>query len=317
MKSKPKLISVVVPMCNEAENIGDLYLRLGAVFADLPEYEYEIIFVDDGSSDASVDTVQAIQKDDKRIRLVRLARNFGKEIATTAGLHHAKGNAVIMIDADLQHPPEVIPEFLQKWREGYDVVIGRRSKATQHATWLKRASSRWFYSLINKISKVPIVPNSTDFRLLDRAVVNEFNRFTERNRMTRGLIDWLGFSRVYVDFTPALRLHGQASYGYKALFRLAFTAVIALSFFPLRLAGYLGVIIVFISTPLGLSIFIERYVLGDPLGWHITGTGVLAVMLLFLIGIVLICIGLLGLYIATIYDEVMNRPLYVEKRSRS
>lgn len=311
---KTTLISVIIPHMNEADNLRDLYWQMVKVFGRLPEYRYEFIFVDDGSTDKSVKIIRGIEKHDKQVRLIRLARNFGKEIATTAGLHKARGEAAIMIDADLQHPPQVIPDMLKKWREGYDVVIGKRVTAKQHASLTKRTSSRWFYRFINRISEVEIVPNATDFRLLDKVVIEEFHRFTERNRMTRGLIDWLGFSRAYVDFVPAKRLHGQATYTYKALLKLGLSSVVSLSFFPLRLAGYLGLIIILTSGPLGLFLFIERFGLDDPLGLHVSGTAFLAVMLLFMIGIVLVCLGLIALYIADIYGEVVNRPLYVEKR---
>jgi glycosyltransferase involved in cell wall biosynthesis len=249
---------------------------------------------------------------DRRIRLIRLARNFGKEIATTAGLHKARGQAAIMIDGDLQHPPELIPEMIKKWRDGYDIVIGRRRQNKQYANFIKRTGSRWFYRLINRLSTVEIVPNATDFRLLDKVVIREFNRFTERNRMTRGLIDWLGFSRTYVDFVPAKRLHGQAAYHYSDLIKLALSTIISLSFFPLRLAGYLGGLIVLTSGPLAIFIFIDRWFLHNSLKF--SGVSILAVMLLFMVGIVLICLGLIALYIADIYGEVVNRPLYVEKR---
>lgn len=314
MTPSKTLISVIIPVKNEAENLGELHKHLAKVFSKLAGYRYELIFVDDGSTDTSVKVIQALEQHDTQVRLIRLARNFGKEIATTAGLHKAKGQAAILIDADLQHPPEVIPEFLKKWREGYDVVIGRRVAAKKHASLAKRTTSRWFYRVINRISSIEFVPNSTDFRLLDKVVIKEFNRFTERNRMTRGLVDWLGFSRTYVDFVPAKRLHGNATYTYSALVKLAFSTVISLSFFPLRVAGYLGVLIVLTSGPLGLFLFVERFILNDPLSLNVSGTAFLAVLLLFMIGIVLVCLGLIALYIADIYGEVVNRPLYVEKR---
>jgi glycosyltransferase involved in cell wall biosynthesis len=298
-------------MHNEAANLPTLYGQLVKVFNRIPEYRYEFIFVDDGSTDKTVKVVNKLETSDKKVRLIRLARNFGKEIATTAGLHKSRGQAAIMIDADLQHPPTLIPEMIAKWRDGYDVVIGRRVTSKKSASWTKRSTSRWFYRVINRISTIEIVPNATDFRLLDKVVIQEFNRFTERNRMTRGLIDWLGFSRAYVDFVPSKRLYGKASYNYGALIKLALGSVVSLSFFPLRLAGYLGGIIIIVSAPLGVLIFIDRYILSNSL--HFSGIAIVAVMLLFLVGVVLVCLGLMALYIADIYGEVVNRPLYVEK----
>jgi glycosyltransferase involved in cell wall biosynthesis len=309
---KQTLISVIIPMMNEEENVREIYLKLREVFSTLSGYTYEFIYVDDGSLDASVANVQAIEAEDKAVRLLRLARNFGKEIATTAGLHHSQGQAAIMIDADMQHPPELIPVFLKKWRDGFDVVIGRQKPSSVETTFIKRITSRWFYHFMNTISSVEITPHATDFRLLDRSVIDEFNRFTERNRMTRGLIDWLGFSRSYVEFVPNKRSHGVASYTYKALIKLAADSIISLSFFPLRIAGYLGVFIVVISGPLAVFIFFNRYFMHNSFSF--SGSAILAVMLLFLVGIVLICLGLIALYIANIYGEVVNRPLYVEKR---
>jgi dolichol-phosphate mannosyltransferase len=314
LKAKKTLISIIIPLLNEEDNICALYDSLVAVFKKLKDYDYELIYVDDGSTDSSIAKIQSLEKKDSKVRLIRLARNFGKEIATTAGLHHSRGEAAIMIDSDLQHPPEVIPAFLEKWRQGYEVVTGKRKAAKEHASYLKRITSVWFYKFINKISNVPITPNATDFRLLDRSVINEFNKFTERNRLTRGLIDWLGFCQAYVEFMPAKRLYGQASYTYAALVKLAVNTIISLSFFPLRIAGYLGAIIVLVSGPLGILVLIERYFLDDRFGLHFSGTAILAVILLFLVGIVLVCLGFIALYIADIHGEVSNRPLYVEKR---
>lgn len=309
------LLSIIVPLKNEEHNIPLLFEALETSTKPLTNYTFEYIFVDDGSTDASADTIRALAKQHAHIQLVQLARNFGKEIATTAGLHKANGQAAIMIDADLQHPPSLIPKFLERWEAGDDVVIGVREPDAKHAGFVKRLTARWFYRLINRISSVKLTPHATDFRLLDRAVIDEFNRFTEHNRITRGLIDWLGYTRSYIEFTPARRLHGDRSYGYRQLIRLAANSVVSLSFFPLRIAGYLGAFIVLVSTPLILFIMGNHLFFGNSL--RFTGSATLAAMILFLIGIVLICQGLMALYIATIYGEVQNRPLYIEKRPRS
>lgn len=313
MSDSNTLISIIIPMKDEAENVQTLYERLKKVFKKLTGYTYEFIYIDDGSNDNSVHSIKRLTETDSGVKLIELSRNFGKEIATTAGLNHAKGAAAIMIDADLQHPPEKIPELIAKWQEGFDVVIGRRTNG-EYTSLSKRATSHIFYKFMRIILNVDIIPNATDFRLLDRKVVDEFNRFTERNRVTRGLIDWLGFTHATVDFKADKRLHGQASYSFFRLMGLALNSTISMSFAPLYLAGYLGLTIVLISAPLGLFIVIERFVLNDPLSLHISGTAFLAVMLLFLIGVVLICMGLMAMYIANIYGEVVNRPLYVVKR---
>lgn len=310
------LISIVIPMKDENGNIEKLYERLRVAFDALAGYAYEFIYVDDGSTDDSVNTVKKIRDKDPAVRLIQLSRNFGKEIATTAGLHHSSGDAAIMIDADLQHPPELIPAFIEKWRDGFDIVVGKRRDGAHHTTKIKNILSHAFYTIIRLVSRVEIIPNSTDFRLIDRVVIDEFNRFTERNRLTRGLIDWLGFSRTVVEFTPDKRYDGKASYSFLRLVSLALNSTVSMSFFPLYITGCLGAVIVLVSGPLGLFIFINRYIYHDPLHLDISGPAQLAVILLFLTGVILISLGLIALYIANIYGEVINRPLYVMKRQK-
>jgi dolichol-phosphate mannosyltransferase len=311
---KIHLISIVIPLKNEASNITALHEALSKVDASLDGYNFEYVYVDDGSTDNSLEILHKLQSANEQVRVIQLARNFGKEIATTAGLHAAKGEAAIMIDADLQHPPELIPQFIARWEAGDDVVIGKQKPDASYASFTKRLTARWFYALINHISHTQITPHATDYRLLDRAVINEFNKLTEHNRLTRGLIDWLGFTRSYIEFTPAKRLHGDRSYSYRQLVRLATNSIVSLSFFPLKIAGYLGGIIVLISTPLIIFIMGNRLLFGNSM--EFTGSATLAAMLLFLVGIVLICQGLMALYVANIYGEVQNRPLYIEKRPR-
>lgn len=312
--STPKaLISIVVPCHNEAGNIEPLFHALtNACVAR--DGHFEFIFVDDGSTDATVEILKRLADRANHVRIIELVRNFGKEIAITAGLNAAKGDAAICIDADLQHPPQLIPELIAKWREGAEVVVGVRRSGEKHAPIVKRLGSGLFYRLLNAISDVEVVAHATDYRLIDRVVIDEFNRFTERNRLTRGLIDWLGFRRAYVQFTPAQRHAGEAAYGYVKLVQLALNSFISMSLFPLKLAGYLGLVIMLISGPLGLFIFVEKYVMGDPAGLEFSGPAILAVIILFLVGIILVSLGLMALYIATIHAEVMNRPLYVARR---
>jgi glycosyltransferase involved in cell wall biosynthesis len=313
--TNPTLISIIIPCHNEAANLEALHAALTVTTRSCPE-EFEFIYVDDGSTDDTVLIAKTLRRGHVNVRLVQLTRNFGKEIATTAGLQAATGEAAITIDADLQHPPALIPALIAAWREGSEVVVGVRRTGGRHAPVLKRAGSSAFYRIINTMSQVQIRAGATDYRLLDRAVIHEFNRFTERGRITRGLIDWLGFRRAFVEFTPAKRHAGTAAYSYRKLFGLATTSIVSMSFFPLRLAGYLGVIITLTSGPLGLFILVEKYFMHDPLGLNITGTATLAVVLLFLCGIILMCLGLIALYIATIHTEVMNRPLYVVRTER-
>jgi len=309
------LISIITPVYNEEKNIPLFYKSIHKVVKDLP-YSFEIIYVDDGSKDNSSKEVKKIKSNDITVKLLQLSRNFGKEIATSAGIEAANGEAGIIIDSDLQHPVELIPEFIQKWEEGFDVVIGVR-KVHAHANKIKSWGSKMFYKILNYISETKVVPYTTDYRIIDRQVIDQFKRFTERSRVTRGLIDWLGFSRDYLYFDANERIHGEASYTVKKLIILALHSFTSQSLFPLRLAGYLGSLIIVVSGIGGFIVFVNRYIFNDAFGWRITGTAMLAILLVFLIGIVLSCLGLIALYIANIHGEVTNRPLYVLKRDRT
>ncbi len=313
-----QLISIVVPMWNESEGIPKFCERLLGVTKKLvrkKDYNFEYIFVDDGSTDSTVEIIGNLaRRRSSPVTLIELSRNFGKEIAVTAGLHASRGDAVIIMDADLQHPVELIPAFLESWRNGAEVVVGVRKRYQKESVW-KRVTSWIFYKMMNRISNMNTVPGSSDFRLLDRQVVDVFNRLTERNRMTRGLIDWLGFRRAYIEFTAPPREYGQAGYSFNKLFGLAVNSFVSLSVFPLRLAGYVGIGIMALSGILGVFILIEDVILGDPLGLNFSGPAMLAVLNMFWIGIVLSALGLVALYIANIHAEVINRPLYVVRAS--
>jgi len=307
-----KIISLIVPVHNEAPNIRPLYIELARAVDRLP-YIFEFIFVDDGSTDGSLLLIERLAREDRRIRLVEFARNFGKEAAVSAGLHAARGDAAIMLDADLQHPPKLIGKFLDEWRAGADVVVGIR-RYSKNEGWFKRWSSARFYQIMQRIAHTNITPHASDFRLLDRQVIDVFSGLTERNRMTRGLIDWLGFRRAYVDFEAGARHAGERSYNLRQLFKLAINSFTAYSLMPLKLAGYLGIFILATATPTGILLYVERYMLHDPLHWEVRGTAMLAILLVILVGVMLACLGLISLYIANIHAEVANRPLYVVRR---
>lgn len=309
-----KIISIIVPVHNEEGSIKLLYNELKQVFAPL-SYGYEIIFINDGSDDSSQQIIDILVKTDAWVKGIEFSRNFGKEAATSAGMHHATGVAVIAIDADLQHPTHVIPEFIDLWEKGADVVVGIRTKS-EGRTWLKNLSSTWYYKIMNRISETPIHPGATDFRLVDRKVVDEFNKLTEHDRMTRGLIDWLGFRRAFVEFVAKERTSGRPSYSYMKLIKLAVSSATAHSLMPLKFAGYLGIVITVISFISGLAIFTQRYIFNDALGWSVSGTAQLGILMIFFIGIILICIGLVALYIGNIHKEVHGRPLYVIRKKK-
>lgn len=305
-----ELISIIVPMYNEAENVQPFYKAITRAIKDIP-YQFELLFVNDGSKDNTYERLTNLAKKYSSVRPIELARNFGKEIALTAGLREARGRAAIMIDADLQHPPKLIKEFIKKWEVGADMVIGVRKE--YKTSWLKKRASNIFYAIMNKFSDTQIVPHATDFRLVDRSVVDAFNSFTEHNRITRGLFDWLGFQRDYIYFEANERQHGQASYSYKKLFRLGVNSFVGHSLLPLRIAGKIGMAIVAVSIPLAAFIFIDRYILDNPFGFNFSGSAILAVINLFLSGVLLTCLGFISLYLAHVHQEVINRPLYVTR----
>jgi dolichol-phosphate mannosyltransferase len=310
MDKQGQLISIVVPMYNEAENIRPMYEAIQKAIAKL-SYKFELLFVNDGSKDNTSADLQQLASEDSSVRPIDLARNFGKEIALSAGLHNAEGAAAIMLDADLQHPPDMIPQFIDKWEEGADLVIGVRK--TYEAPWFKRQCSNAFYSLINKISDTDMLPHATDFRLVDRQVIDAFNLFTERNRITRGLFDWLGYQRTLIFFDAAERQNGVATYSFRKLLQLGTNSIVGHSLFPLRLAGYIGGFMVAVAIPLAAFILLDRYVLGNFFGFDFSGSAILAVINLFMSGVILSCLGLMSLYIANVHAEVVNRPLYVKR----
>lgn len=312
MTNKAKL-SVVVPLYNEADSVVEFYDTVCKVTATLP-YDFKILFVDDGSRDDTAKHVATLHKANVDFQLIRLSRNFGKESAVSAGLAYVDGAAAIIIDADMQHPIEKIPEFIAVWERGADVVVGVRNGAGD-GRWFKRLTSTLFYKLIKSVSTTEIIPHETDYRLLTREVVDQYNALTEHNRITRGLIDWLGFDREIVYFDANARKHGAPKYSYRKLTRLAINTFVSHSFFPLRFAGYIGVFIVLISGLIGGFVIVEDMIMHDPLGLNITGTGILALIILFLVGVILSCLGLFGLYIASIQDEVANRPLYIIRKN--
>jgi len=306
-----QLITIIVPVYNEASSLPHFYADLSRQIRKV-RHRFELIFVDDGSADNSISILRQVALKDKRVRLIEFARNFGKEIAVSAGLHAAKGDAAIILDADLQHPPKLMPKFIKAWEKGAEVVVGIRRQSSSDGA-VKRYGSWLFYRILGRISSTAVTPNATDFRLLDRCAIDAFNQFTEHGRMTRGLIDWLGFKRAYIRFIAPQRMHGQAAYSVRKLFTLAINSFTSHSLLPLKLAGYLGTFIIVSAGLLGLFFYVERYIMGDPYSLHISGTAMLATLILFLVGIMLACLGLVALYIARIHEEVINRPLYITR----
>lgn len=305
-----KLISIIVPIYNEEENIPILCKTLNEFILKEKEYEFEVIMINDGSKDKSIEVIKKEIKNKKGFNVIDFSRNFGKEIAMTAGINKCKGDACIVFDADLQYPIEKIPEYLQKWQAGAEVVMGIREQNSNEGI-VKKVGSFFFYKIMDFLSRGAVVPRATDFTLIDRKVINAFNMIEEKERNTRALIMWLGFRREYILFKANARIYGKASYDVRKLVKLALDSFISLSMFPLKLAGYLGTLISFMSSVFGVVFLLGKYAFKYQWFYDISGSAQLAVLIIFLVGIVLICLGLIALYIGKITSEQSKRPLYV------
>ena len=305
---KKKLISIIIPIYNESKNLRNFYDRLRSVKEKLLKYNWEFIFVNDGSSDNSLLVLYELAKLDKNNKVLDLSRNFGKEIALSAGVHEI-GNvdAVICIDSDLQHPPQLIPKLIKAWEEGIEIVATIRS-SIEKQPFLKRLGSKLFYWLMSKISGVKMKPHTTDFRLYDKKVIQAFRNVTERDRMFRGIMDWMGFKKTYISFKADARKEGEAGYSYAKLWHLAISSITSFSLWPLRITGRIGVLIALISGGL-LSWMLLNYIFLHKLDY--SPLAIIVVANTFLIGLVLMSIGLVALYIGSIHTEVINRPLYI------
>ena len=300
-------VSIVIPVFNEAESIPLLVHELNVVLKSLP-YAFEILFVDDGSSDETFRLVKQLQAKDRRIRGLSFSRNFGHQAALTAGLQYASGDAVITMDADLQHPPSLIPTLLEKWREGFQIVFTTR-ESTADEPLLKKLTSRAYYWLINRFSETPVQTFGADFRLLDRAVVRSLNELEERDRFLRGLIGWMGYSSTGVAFSAGPRAAGTSKYSTRKMFKLALDGLLSFSAKPLHYVTYLGLLVSFLSFLYGIySIYAYFFTERTIPGW----TSIL-VTVLFLGGVQLISIGVLGEYLIRVYTEAKGRPLFIIK----
>lgn len=299
---KNKLISIVVPVLNEDKNIPILYKELKD---QLINYQFEIIFVNDGSSDASQKIIENFSSKDPRVKLINLSRNFGHQIAITCGIDYSQGDAAIVIDADLQDPPKLMPKMLQKWEEGYDVVYGIR-KRRKGETILKITTANIFYKIINLLSGTKIPQNVGDFRLISKNVIEVLRTTREYQRFLRGMITWIGFSQIGIEYERDRRHFGKSKYSTLSMIRLAIDALLSFSFFPLRIASFLG-----IATAFGALIFIFYALYVTAKGITVRGWSSTIVIMLFLGSIQLIALGIIGEYLGRIYEEVKKRPLYI------
>jgi glycosyltransferase involved in cell wall biosynthesis len=301
------MVSIVVPIFNEEENLAELRRRLTAAM-DSTHETWEVVLVDDGSRDDSAKMMREIHGADPRFKVVRLSRNFGHQPAVTAGIQYARGDCVVLIDGDLQDPPEVIADMIAKWKEGFEVVLGERTSRAERGA--RGLGFRLFYPLLRRITDLPSAPDAGIFGLMDRRVVDEFNKLSERNRFIPGLRSWLGFKQGSVMYERAERAAGQPKQTLGRLVRYAADGMISFSYKPLRAATWLGFVAASVAFCLGIYYFVTFFVFHKTAGGGFT-TIIIAV--LFLGGVQLIAVGILGEYIGRIYEEVKQRPLYVAR----
>jgi glycosyltransferase involved in cell wall biosynthesis len=312
-----KKLSVVVPLYNEADGIGIFFGMLDKELKKLSVDSYEVVMVNDGSKDDSAAVLEKLEAvNSGTLVVLELTRNFGKEAALSAGLHIAEGDCVVTLDADGQHPPGKISEFLDVYAEGYDMVVGVRTDNMDERL-LKKAGNKAYYRLLKSAGISHLQPRVTDFRAMSRAAVDEFCKLTERRRITRGLLDWMGFNTAYVEFKAPERLAGTATYSMKKLMYLAVDSILSNSRKPLAVSVVLGGFITSLGLLGTLFILIENYVLSDPLNMNFSGTALIASITLFMVGIILISQGVSSLYLARIYEEAQQRPLYIVNHSKS
>lgn len=301
--------SIIAPIFNEKDNLAELHRRITEVMDSTGE-PWELILVDDGSSDGSSDIIRTLAKTDSRIRPVIFARNFGHQVAVTAGLDYSRGQAVVIIDADLQDPPELILEMAKKWREGYEVVYAVRAER-EGESWFKLWTASLFYRIIDRITDVKIPLDTGDFRLMDRKVVNVMNTMRERHRFLRGMSAWVGFKQIGVEYKRAARFAGETKYPFRKMFRLALNAVTSFSYFPLQVATYFGFASAGIAI-LAIPIVIYMRASGSQ---AFIGQASTLISVLFLGGVQLISLGILGEYVGRLYDEAKGRPLYITREA--
>ncbi len=299
-------LTVVIAAFNEETSIPLLHPRLSAVLADLHGLQTRVLYVDDGSTDGTWDVLQALVQHDAQVSAMRLSRNFGKEVAVSAGLDHVLPGAVVLLDADGQDPPELIPEFVALWRAGYDNIFGTRI-FREGESWLKRGAAHAFYRVIRRLSRTPIPADTGDFRLLSPRVVQALQQLRERHRFMKGLFGWVGFRQLAVPYRRAPRLSGDSKFTAWRLWNFALDGITSFSTVPLRAATYLGLMTALVAFVFGVWVVIKAALIGDP----VAGWPTMMSVILFLGGIQLIALGLIGEYLGRLYDEAKQRPLYL------
>ena len=300
-----KKISILIPAYNEEAVLDTLYTRLGTLANELKKYDFEFLFVNDGSRDKTLKIIREFADIDTRVSYVNLSRNFGKEIAMIAGLDHVTGDATVIIDADLQDPPELIPEMIKHWEDGYDDVFARRN-SREGETWFKKWSSKTFYQILEKVSHVPIQKDTGDFRLLDRRAVDALRQMRESQRYTKGMFSWVGFHKKEVTYDRDARAAGETKWNYPRLINFAIDGITSFTTAPLRLSTYVGFVVSVIAFVYLLVIIFQTILFGNDIAGY---PSTLAVIL-FLGGVQLLSLGIIGEYIGRIFNETKQRPLY-------
>jgi glycosyltransferase involved in cell wall biosynthesis len=304
--SRKKLLSIVVPARNEERGLVEFQKRLSAVLDALPQLETEIVYVNDGSRDGTLEVMRGLKVKDLRIAIVNLSRSFGKDIAISAGLDHACGDAVVIIDSDLQHPPELIPELINYWMEGYDVVYATRASRDDE-TFVKKTVSRLFYRLVQRICRVKIPEDVSDFRLLSSRAVETLKRLREQHRFMKGLFSWIGYRQKAVPYHVAPRFAGRSKWNYWRMWNYALEGITSFSTAPLKIASYIGSVVALVAFLYAGMIVFDTLIYGNP----VAGYPTLVVLILFLGGVQLVFLGVIGEYLGRMFDESKQRPLYV------
>lgn len=300
-----KKISILIPAYNEEAVLTPLYRRLEKLADGNKSYDFEFLFVNDGSRDKTLEIVKDFAKNDHRVAYVNLSRNFGKEVAMIAGLDHVNGDATVIIDADLQDPPELIPEMIKYWEEGYDDVYARRI-SRDGETWFKKISSETFYRILQKSTNIPIQVDTGDFRLLNQRCVEALKQFRESQRYTKGMFSWIGYKKKEITYKRDPRVAGETKWNYLKLINLAIDGITSFTTAPLRISSFFGIITSLISFVFILVIIVKTILFGEP----VAGYPSLMAVILFLGGVQLVSIGIIGEYIGRIFIETKNRPLY-------
>jgi len=304
LKTDQPLISIVVPAYNEAEVLSEFHKTVDKALSRLP-FNLEIIYINDGSTDNTLDIINGLRANDKRITLIDLSRNFGKEIALTAGLHKAAGDAVVVIDADLQDPPEIIPELIKEWQNGYDVVYAKRT-SRDGESFLKKTTAHFFHRIIQRVGDFSIPEDTGDFRILSRRAVNALNTFNEHHRFMKGLFAWIGFKQKAVPYKRHSRHAGKSKWNYWHLWNFALDGITSFTIAPLKISTYVGTITALSAFGYGIYMIIETLLHGN----EVPGYPSLIVIILMLGGIQLVAIGILGEYLGRVFNETKQRPLY-------